>query len=141
MSDSLMFKMIYKENTEIDRDELEKQTNDILNKEFDKRYRGGKPRKQIAVGKDSTLNANIVYEEDEMNDRRQAFKDSILDALTTFDANEMQARITKKVDSMKAVRKNEIGWNERLERVKIGYEIRTEDEEKSTFIDKITPKN
>ncbi len=143
LSDSLMFKMIYKENREIDRDKLEEQTNDILNREFDKRYRGGKSRNQVSVklGKDSTnLNTSVVYEDDDMNDRRQAFKDSILDALTTFDGNEMQARITKRVDSLKAARKDEKGWNEKIERAKLGYEIGREDGENQRLLTELRPK-
>ena len=143
MSDSLMFKMIYDKDLELDRDELEKQTNDILNKEFDKRYRNGKSRTQITVGVDkdsSNLNAKVLYEDDEINDHRQAFKDSILNALMDFDDKEIQARITKRVDSMKTIRKDGTGWNEKVERAKLGYEIGIQDAENQLLLEKLRPK-
>ena len=140
LSDSLMFKMIYKGNTEIDKNKLEKQTDDILNKEFDKRYRGGKSRNKVtlSIGKDSTnLNAKFVYEDDAINERREAFKDSILDALIGFDANSFNARITKKMDSLKAARQGKSGFDEKIERAKIGYEIGVEDEANQRLLTKL----
>ena len=142
MSDSLMFKMIYKENTEIDRDELEKQTNDILDKEFDKRY-GKRERVEgfsVAVGDDSGNHAKITYEDDGIKDHREAFKDSIINALMTFDANELQTRITKKVDSLKATKKEGDNWNQKIERAKVGYQIGIQDAENQRLLEKLRPK-
>ena len=144
MADSLMFKMIYGKDLELDRDELEKQTNDILDKEFDKRYLKGKERKKYLAGnKDSSEGLKVsleYYEDDAIKEHREAFKDSIINALMTFDANELQTRITKKVDSLKATKKAGENWNQKIERAKLGYEIGIQDAENQRLLEKLRPK-
>ena len=141
LSDSLMFKMLYKENAEIDRDELEKQTNDILDKEFDKRYGKGQRVKGFSVGvgddSGSRAHAKVVYEDDDIKDHRETFKDSILNALIDFDSKGFNAHITKKSDSIKAERQGKSGFDEKIERAKIGYEIGIEDEENQRLLTKL----
>lgn len=139
ISDSLMYKMIYGNDLEVDRNEIEKQTNAILDKEFDKRY---KEQKEILIGKQDSDKAGlrISYEDDAIKEHRDAFKDSIISALMTFDEEAIEARITKKADSVKATRKGEDNWNEKAERVKIGYEIGLEDAENQRLLRKLRPK-
>ena len=102
LSDSLMFKMIYPKGIELDREKLGKETDEILDKEFDKRYGVAPNDKRIAMGKrdSSGLAFSIEYENDDIKDRRDAFKDSLIEALIEFEKNEVHIR--EKADSLRS---------------------------------------
>lgn len=86
LSDSLMFKMMYPEGIAVDRDKIEKEVEKALDEAFDERYSTKENRVSVSFGSDSSkLTYSLGNEEDSIHEAREAFKDSIIDALVSVD--------------------------------------------------------
>jgi Protein of unknown function (DUF3667) len=142
LSDSLMFKMIYTEGIELNKEQLGKEADKILDKEFDKRYGITRNQKRLSVGKkDSSVVAfSIEYEDDGIRDHREAFKDSIIDALIEFEKKSFEVRMTERVDSTRKERHEKGGWKEVADDFNKGYKVGGEEAENRKLLEKLRPK-
>jgi Protein of unknown function (DUF3667) len=137
LSDSLMFKMMYGEDIALDKEKIEKEMNETLDAEFNKRYPNS-GRRELILGKDSSK-VSIVYEEDEVKERREAFKDSIIDALVAISDKPLSQRMADKADSMekkKHTGEENGGIKEFTEGIKAGWN----EESNQILIKKLRPK-
>lgn len=142
LSDSLMFKMIYPKGIDYDMEELQKQTSDVLDAEFNKRYGVNPKKNRIKVGgkKDSSaLSISINYEDDDVKDRRDEFKDSLLTALIEFEKRPIEVHITERVDSLKKQKDKDGGLKDIVDDFNKGYKIGGEETANKKLLEKIRP--
>jgi hypothetical protein len=103
LSDSLMFKMIYRDNNKTEREKIEEAVKEALDKEFNKRY-DINPEKKVSVSvgfKDSKTTYSVATEEDSIHEAREAFKDSMIDDLVAISDKSLEKRILEQVDASK----------------------------------------
>ncbi len=141
LSDSLMFKMIYPEGVELDREKLEKETDEILDKEFNKKYGINPKKNRLAMGKkdSSGLAFSINYEDDDVNDRREDFKDSVINALIQFEKRPLEVHITERVDSLKKERHKNGGLSDVVDEFNRGYKVGGEEQANQALLKKLRP--
>ena len=141
LSDSLMFKMIYPEGVELDREKLGKETDAVLDKEFNKRYGIDQDKQRVAMGKKDSggLAFSFEYEADDIKDRREAFKDSILEALIEFEKRPIEVHITEKVDNIKKERHKNGGFKDIVNDFSNGYKIGGEEAANNKLLKQIRP--
>jgi lipopolysaccharide export LptBFGC system permease protein LptF len=146
LSDSLMFKMIYtdgKDNNQSDRDreKIEKEVNDALDKEFNKRYPNSLKEISTNLGTDSSrLTVKFGEEEDSIHEAREDFKDSIIDALVILSNESMDARILKKAQALKAKNPTERDFKEIVREAEAGNKLGLEEANNQQLIEKLRPK-
>jgi hypothetical protein len=144
--DSLMFKMIYTDGKDDnqanrDREKIEKEVNDALDKEFNKRYPNSSKQISTSLGTDSShLTLKLTEEEDSIHEARQDFKDSIIDALVAIADEPIDARILRKAQAMKASQPKEKDLNELINEAKEGSKLGAEEERNQLLIEKLRPK-
>jgi Protein of unknown function (DUF3667) len=110
LSDSLMFKMKFPQNLEIDREKIQQEVNDALDEAFTKRHKSKVNKFSVRIGKDSAkVNYSITDEPDSLHAVREAFKDSMIDALVNLSDNSMSERVLKTADSLEKRNKKEEG--------------------------------
>lgn len=144
LSDSLMFKMIYPEGIAVDEEKLDRETNAIIDKEFNKRHpEFMKNANHVSISVGSTENKvtySVENEPDSVHDMRLAFKDSIIEALTAFDETAFEARIIKKTDSIKAEQHQKGDWGDVAKNAQQGYKIGQQDAANQKLLEKLRPK-
>jgi hypothetical protein len=141
LSDSLMFKMMHPEHDKTDRERIEKEVNETLDKEFNKRYGKKTPEKvTVNVGTDSSkLTYSVASEEDSTHEAREAFKDSIIDALMEISDKSLEKRILEHIDTSKSSRAAvAAASNNFIDGVNAGMKI--EEEERQKLLEKLRPK-
>ena len=141
LSDSLMFKMMYPKGIKLNREKLDKETDAILNAEFNRKYSIDPKKQRVAMGKKDSdvLSFSINYEDDDLNDRRGAFKDSLLNALIEFDKKPFEVHITEKTDSLKKLNKRNDDLNDMVDDFNKGYKIGSEEQANQALLEKIRP--
>lgn len=142
LSDSLMYKMMYPEGIELDKEKIEKEVNDALDKEFNKRYNIN-PEKKVSIdviGWDSSKTTySVASEEDSIHEARQDFKDSIIDALVAISDKPLSQRVADKADNMekkKHTGEENGGIKDFTEGIKAGWN----EESNEILINKLRPK-
>ncbi len=141
LSDSLMFKMVYPEGTDLDMEKLQKQTDTVLDKEFNRRYNIDPNKQRLEMGKkdSSGLSFAINYEDDDVKERRDDFKDSILSALVKFEKRSVEIHLTEKVDSSKKDAKKTSDWSNAMHDIKEGYKNGEEETATQKLLKQIRP--
>ncbi|MDZ7881151.1 MAG: DUF3667 domain-containing protein [Saprospiraceae bacterium] len=139
LSDSLMFKMMYPEEIGVDREKIQKEVNDILDKEFNKQHKILEKGAKVTINlgeANGTINYSVATEADSIHELREAFKDSIINELVNVADIPLEKRIRKKADTSEAV--TPIG--DFVNGVNAGIKLAQEEEEKQKLIDKLRPK-
>jgi Protein of unknown function (DUF3667) len=103
LSDSLMFKMMHPDYNKTDREKIENEVRETLDKEFNKRYKVNPETKvSIKVGNEEYRNTySVINEEDSIHEAREVFKDSIIDILVALSDKSLEKRIVEQVDTSK----------------------------------------
>jgi hypothetical protein len=140
LSDSLMYKMVYPGGITVSEDEIEKEVNEVLDAEFNKRHNTKQSRISVSVGnKDSKLTYNVAEEEDSIHEARQDFKDSIIQALVAMSDKPLTQRATERVDSMKKIGHTEEEGDD-MEKFTDGIKAGWDEESNEILIKKLRPK-
>ncbi len=146
LSDSLMFKMLYPKGMEFDKDKLEKETNDILDKEFNKRYNIDQEKNRLKMGKkdsSAALAFSIEYEDDDIKNRRDDFKDSIINASIEFEKNEVHIREkanSLRSDSLRKAGRDPNSWSDAVEGFNDGFHADERENANQKLLRKLRPK-
>jgi Protein of unknown function (DUF3667) len=106
LSDSLMFKMMHPDYNKTDREKIENEVQEALDKEFNKRYDVNPETKvSIKVGNEEYRNTySVINEEDSIHEAREVFKDSMIDDLVALSDKSLAKKILEKVDTSIKVR-------------------------------------
>jgi ribosomal protein S24E len=102
LSDSLMFKMMHPNRGKTTKEQIENEVKETLDKEFNKLYNVSSGEKiSVNVGtKESKVNSKILYEDDEIHDKREAFKDSMVDVLVKISNKSLPKGALEGADSL-----------------------------------------
>ncbi len=140
LSDSLMFKMMYPEGIAVDREKIEKEVNDAIDKEFNKHYDKKENRISVGLGsKDSKITYSVTSEEDSVHEAREDFKDSIIDALVEIDKKKEKSAAFKIYDS-KTEQTEEQNSQSPLKQAAEGFKAGWNDQPNEKLIEKLRPK-
>jgi hypothetical protein len=142
LSDSLMFKMMYPQDMAIERKNIEKEVSETLDKAFNKRHNVKSPQKvTLNIGsKDSKVTYSVATEGDSLHEIREAFKDSLIDALVAISDKPLEQRILSRTQEVKSKRSPNRDLKERTEEVKKGADIGEEEGENEELLEKLRPK-
>jgi hypothetical protein len=142
LSDSLMYRMMYPEGIALDKENIEKEVNEALDKEFNKRHNIKSPLKvSIHTGGDtSKMTYSVASEEDSTHEAREAFKDSIIEALVTISNKPLEQRILTRTHEVKARHSSNRDLNDRVEDAKKGAKIGDEEVENEHLLKQLRPK-
>jgi hypothetical protein len=141
LSDSLMFKMMHPDYNKTDREKIENGVRETLDKEFNKRYKVNPETKvSVKVGNEEYRNTySVINEEDSIHEAREAFKDSMIDALVALSGKPLEKRILEQVDTSKINKEAEVS-NDFMGGVDAGVKIGKEEKERQKLINKLLPK-
>jgi hypothetical protein len=143
LSDSLMFKMMHPDYDKTDKEKIGNEVNEALDKEFNRLYNVELEKKvSIHVGtKASKTTYSVATEEDSTHEAREAFKDSIIDALVAISDKSLEKRIIEHVDTSKSSRAAvAAASNDFMDGVNAGLKIGKEERERQELLDKLLPK-
>jgi hypothetical protein len=143
LSDSLMFKMMYPEDIALDKEKIEKEVNETLDKEFNKRYKIN-PEKKVSIdiiGWDSSKTSySVASEEDSIHEARQAYKDSIIEALVAISDKPVAQRVIVKADSVKKNLHGGESLNDDIKEFTEGVKVGLAEGENEKLLKKLRPK-
>jgi Protein of unknown function (DUF3667) len=141
LSDSLMFKMMHPDYNKTDREKIESEVREALDKEFNKRYDVNPETKvSIKVGNAEYRNTySVINEEDSIHEAREVFKDSMIDDLVALSGKSLEKRIIEQIDTSK-INKQAEASNDFMGGVDAGVKIGKEEKERQKLINKLLPK-